>query len=72
MVYAEQAVPVAPSEEILKPNSLPPRNTNPISIVPHFMFSATLMSTPESTVNTENSEKRIVKMKIIEPKGAET
>lgn len=63
----ELGVPAVLLERILKRNSLLPKSTNPISIEPHFMFLANLMSTPVNTVITENSEKRRVKVKIIEP-----
>ena len=64
----ELGVPAVLLERILKLKSPLPKSTNPISIEPHFMFLANLMSTPVNTVITENSEKRRVKMKIIEPK----
>lgn len=63
----ELGVPAVLLERILKLNFPLPKSTNLISIEPHFMFLANLMSTPVNTVITENSEKRRVKMKIIEP-----
>lgn len=59
-VYAARAVLAVRLVETLKLNSPLPKNTNPISIEPHFMFLANLTSTPVNTVITENGEKRRV------------